>query len=118
MAGNISGLAVLVILSLGTAVLVWGLVRRSLRDLLDEVVRLPSATIFYSRLFLIGLLFLAIASAIGSPFDLPPEAKFMQYVWKVAGALSPLFALICLYTMGYLLLVTILVAVLRRRHDE
>jgi len=115
---NISGFVVLFIISIAISLIVYALARESLRSLLDEVVKLPSGTTFYIRLFLIGLVFIALSSALDKEFALKKEAAFMEYVWKVADGLSNVFGYICLYILGYLTLVTILVAVLRHRHDK
>jgi len=114
---NVWGFVTLFVLSVGIAMVVYAVVRRSLRSLLDETIRVPSGTTFYSRILFIGLLFLALYSAIGTPFDLKEEAPFMEYVWKIAGALSTAFALWCLFLAAYLVVVTILAAALRRRNE-
>jgi hypothetical protein len=114
---NTCGFAVLLVLSLGVALLVHLLVRKSLRSLLDDVVALPSGTTFYTRILVIGVFFIALSGALGTAFDLKKEAAFMEYVWKIARGLSSTFGLTCLFLTGYLLILTILVAVLRRRHE-
>ena len=114
---NTCGFAVLLVLSIGVALLIYLLVRESLRSLLDDVVTLPSGTTFYTRILAIGLFFIALHGALGTVFDLKKEAAFMEFVWKIAGGLSSTFGLICLFLIGYLLILTILVAVLRRRHE-
>ena len=115
---NISGFVVLFIISIAISLIVYALVCKSLRSLLDEVVKLPSGTTFYIRLFLIGIVFIALSSALDTEFALKENAGFMEYVWKVADGLSNVFGYTCLYILGYLTLVTILVAVLRHRHDK
>ena len=115
---NISGFVVLFIISIAISLIVYALARESLRSLLDEVIKLPSGTTFYIRIFLIGLVFIALSSALDTEFALKGDAAFMEYVWKVADGLSDVFGYTCLYILGYLSLVTILVVVLRRRHDE
>jgi len=115
MFGNIYGFASLLILSCGVALLVTVLVHKSLRTLLDEVAAMPSCTTFYTRILDIGVFFIALSGALGTTFDLKKDAAFMEYVWKVAGGLSSTFGLTCLYLASYVLILTILVAVLRRR---
>jgi cbb3-type cytochrome oxidase subunit 3 len=115
---NISGFVVLLIISIAIALIVYALARKSLRSLLEEVVKLPSGTTFYMRLFLIGLVFIALSSALDVQFDLKEKAAFMEYVWRVADGLSSTFGITCLFIVGYLLLITILVAVLRKRNDK
>ena len=118
MLGNIYGFAVLFIISIGVMLTVYILISKSLRHLLDEVVKLPSGTTFYLRLLSIGLLFIAFSASLETNFNLKNNAHFMEYVWKVADGLSSMFGNTCLFIMGYLTLVTILLAVLRFRHDK
>ena len=117
MSNNICGSTVLFVLAVATALLVYFLVRKSLRALLDDVAKLPPCTTFYTRLLATGLIFIALSSALDTKFDLKEEAAFMEYVWKIAGGLSSAFGYICLFLAGYLLVVTILVALLRRTSD-
>ena len=115
---NIAGFIVLLTISIAISLLVYALACKSLRSLLDEVVKLPSGTTFYMRLFLIGLVFIALSSALDAEFALKQDAAFMEYAWKVADGLSSVFGITCLFITGYLFLVTILIAVLRHRHDK
>jgi len=117
MSNNICGSTVLFVLAVATALLVYFLVRKSLRALLDDVAKLPPCTTFYTRLLAIGLIFIALSSALDTKFDLKKEAAFMEYVWNIADGLSSAFGYICLFLAGYLVVVTILVAVLRRTSD-
>ncbi|MEW6444078.1 MAG: hypothetical protein AB1640_24295 [bacterium] len=117
MSENLCWFAVLVALTVASALVVTALVRRHLRALLDEVIRLPSGATFYSRVFGIGVLFIALSAAFDVPFDLKPDAATMEYVWKVADGLSSALSLTCLFLTAYLLLITILTAVLKGRHD-
>ncbi|MBN2467882.1 MAG: hypothetical protein JXD19_06985 [Deltaproteobacteria bacterium] len=116
MSANVSGFLTLLILAFGISLLVYYLVHGSLRRLLDEVVKLPDCTTFYSRVFFIGLLFIALSSALGTTFDLK-DAAFMEYVWKVASGLAKVFHSLFWFLVAYLAFLTILVAVLRRRHE-
>lgn len=117
MVANICNFAVLFVLSVVTALIVLFLVRKSLRALLDDVVKLPPCTAFYTRVLAIGLVFIALSSALGSHFDLNQDAAFMEYVWKIADGLSSVFGTICLFMTAYLIVVTILVVALRRRSE-
>lgn len=112
---NIYGFAILFILSLATALVVHLLVRKNLRVLLENTIKIPSGTTFYIRVLLIGLYLLALAAAVQTNFNLKEGSAFMEYAWKVADGLSSAFGNMCLFLVGYLLLITILVAVLRRR---
>lgn len=113
-----SSFIVLLTISIITSLLVYALARKSLRGLLDEVVKLPSGTTFYMRLFLIGLVFIALSSALDKVFPLKEDAAFMENVWKVAEGLSSVFGFTCLFITGYLFIVTILIATLRHRNDK
>ncbi len=114
---NFGGFAILCVLSLGVASLVYVLVKKQLRELLDEVLRLPAGSEFYFRVFAIGVFFLGLAAALETRFDLKPEDHFMEYAWRVASGLALVLQNSVWYTLGYLVLVTILVVVLRRRHE-
>ena len=117
MVWNLCGFLVLGALAIGTALVVLALLRQSLGALLEDLVKLPACTVFYTRLLTIGAVFIALAAALGTEFDLKKEAAFMEYVWKVAGGLSTALGQTCLFLTGYLLVVTVLVAVLRRRRE-
>ena len=117
MTGNIVGFSILLVLSIATALLAFFLLRNNLRSLLDDVVKLPPCTIFYTRLMAIGLIFIALSSALDVSFNLKENAAFMEYVWKISDGLSSAFGMICLFLTGYLFVTTILVAILRRKNE-
>jgi len=117
MSGNACGFAVATVLSIGVALLVYALVRRGLHILLDETIRIPAGTSFYARLFLIGLVFLALYSVLSKPFRLAGDAAFMEYVWQIADEVSSTLVSSCIFIGVYLVLITIIVAALRRRND-
>ena len=117
MADNTWGFFVLLILAVVTALLAHFLLRGSLRALLNDLVKLPPCTTFYTRLLAIGLIFIALSAVLDTKFDLKENAAFMEYVWKIASGLSSNFGRICLYLTGYLFVATILVAVLRRKSE-
>lgn len=98
------------------AFLVGRFLRPSLRQLLEEITGLPAATEFYLRSFLIVVFFVAAAAAIGSTHnDLKPDSHFMEYVWSVAEGLKSALEGIFEVLLGYVAIITILVASLRRR---
>ena len=117
MMANIYGFSALLVLAVGTALVVQLLLRKSLRALLDDVAKLPACTTFYTRVLAIGLVFIALSAVLGVSFTLGADAAFMEYVWKVAGGLSSNFGMICLYLAFHLLIVTVLVAVLKRKSE-
>ncbi len=116
MSGNIYGFVILFMISIGVALIVYALTRRSLRHLLDDVIKLPSGTSFYLRLFSIGLFFIAFSASLEIKFDLKADASFMEYVWKIAIGLSTVFGNTCLFIIGYLTLITVLLAVLKYKN--
>jgi len=98
------------------AILVDRVLRPSLRQLLQEITGLPAATEFYLRSFMIVIFFIAVASALGSSHsDLKADSHFMEYVWAVASDLKDALQGIFGALLGYVTLITILVAALRRR---
>lgn len=118
MSANLYGFLALLIISSGVSLAVFLLVNKSLRNLLNEVVKMPDCTTFYSRIFFIGLLFAAVSSSLDITFDLKKEAAFMEYIWKVADGLAKAFNGIFWFTIAYLVILTILVAFLRKRNEQ
>jgi hypothetical protein len=117
MAGNAIDFAVLLILTTAVAVGLYFAIRKSLRALLDSVVAVPACTTFYTRLLLVGFVLLALRSALDVSYNLKDDAAFMEHVWKVGEGLAKAFGTECLFLTGYLIIVTILVAVFRRKSD-
>jgi preprotein translocase subunit SecG len=116
MAAQLTGFSILFVLSIATALIVYVLVRHSLSDLLDETIKLPPATAFYTRLLLVGLMLVALGYGVGTSFKMGEDPVFMEYVWRAADGLSSVFLNIIWYVVAYLVIVTILLLVLRRQH--
>ena len=116
--GNVLGFTTLFIISLGMAVIVYVSFRKTLGSLLDEVVKIPSATTFYLRVFFVCLFFLTLSAIFKTTFDLEDGRPFMEFVWKVASGLSTFFGNISFSLVVFLLFMTILVVVLRRQNDQ
>ena len=77
---------------------------------------MPSATEFYLRSLVIVVVFVAASASLGSArSDLKVDSRFMEYVWSVAGDLQNVLQGILGVLLGYVALITILVAALRRR---
>ena len=92
------------------------LLRPSLRQLLEEITGLPAATEFYLRSFVIVVAFVAVSACLGSGHsDLKADSRFMEYVWSVASDLQNVLQGIFGVLLGYVALITILVAALGRR---
>ncbi len=103
--------------SIGIVVLLYALVYKSLRSLLDEVIKLPLGTVFYLRMLFLLLLLNVLSAVLNVRFTLKPETPFMEYVWQAAGDLADLLGNTSLYLLGYLTLITFIVALLRYKHD-
>lgn len=117
MNANIIAFVILFALAGISALIVIALLQKSLWLLLEDVVKLPACTTFYSRVLSIGLVFIALSGALGAEINLKEESALMEYVWKVADGLSAAFGNTCIFLLGFLIVVTILVAVLRRRSE-
>ena len=117
-AHNLAGFVTLVVLSLLLVFAIWALVSKSLEALLNKTLNSADGTTFYLRVFFLGLLLAVFASILGTTFNLKPADPFMEYVWKVAAGLEG----VCSYSLGflmcYLILVTVLVAALRAKHEQ
>lgn len=117
MSPNLWGFLTLCVLSCGLASTVYRLVNIPLRNLLNEVVRLRDCTEFYARVFLLGLLCSAFSAVLGTSFQLE-DKPFMEYVWRAAEGLAEVFDSILLFLAAYLAVITVLVAVLRKRNEQ
>jgi len=115
---NLAGVIILLALALLMTFGIWALVSKSLEGLLNQTLILPEGTTFYLRTFLLGLLLAALAGTLGATFNLKPSDPFMEYVWRVAGGLHEVCEYFFGFLLGYLVLVTILVAVLRSKHEQ
>jgi len=114
---NICAYIALVSLSALIAFVVINLIHKYLYDLVKELVKLSSAAIFYVRALAICLVSLSLANVIGSKFNLKQNAHFMEYVFGIANDLEEVFRHIGLFLLGYLFLITLLVVVLKHKHD-
>jgi hypothetical protein len=109
---------VLAVLSVLAAWVVFAVLRAPLRDLMSRTVGLDSATKFYERLLILGLLYVAIATVSGSAFNLGKDPKFMTYVWRVGLELNEALAWITGFLALYVVLITIILASHRSGHDR
>jgi ABC-type spermidine/putrescine transport system permease subunit I len=106
------------VVAIAFALLVDRLIRPSLQQLLEEITVLPAATEFYLRSFAIVVFFVAGSSALGSAHgDLSATSRFMEYVWSTADTLKSAMEGIFGVLLGYVAMITILVAALRRRQQ-
>lgn len=117
LAYNILAFVVLVVLSLAVALFVYSLLREDLSQLLNRTLKVPGGAAFFLRSLLIVLLFSSLAGSIGKEFSLKPEQHFIEYVWAVNGGLKDVFQDSLLSLLGYLTLITVLVATLKPKND-
>jgi preprotein translocase subunit SecG len=108
----------LLALSLAIPIALFLLVRTSLSDLLRRTLKVEAAITFYLRSFLLLLLLSALSAAIGTSFDLKPDSRFMEYVWKAAEGLSSALEKTLWFVAIYLVLITILVATRKSKDDQ
>ena len=105
------------IILLGFAVAVFLVLRPSLKRTLDALLRLPAGTTFYLRALLVAVVLLALKEIV-SPIELKPGARFMEYVWAEASALSNVQGGLYGLVIIYVALVTVLALFLRGRRVE
>jgi len=115
---NLLAFLILLLISLGLTVGIWAAIARNLRGLLDQAMKLPDGTTFYLRTFLIGLLLAAAAGALGTEFSFKPTDPFMEYVWRIGSGLQNVCQYLFIFVLVYILLITVLVAVLRKKHEQ
>lgn len=104
-------------LSVSIVLLIYKSIGQRLRDLLDNVVRLPEGTAFYMRAFVLVLV-CVVFSRVLTGIDLKPEARFMEYVWAVGRDVSGLFDNLFAMLLVLVGVVTLLVVVLKPKHDK
>jgi hypothetical protein len=104
-------------IALGLAFALYALLQQSLRVVLDRVIRLPAGTAFYLRALLLIFFLVALSATVNSPFDLKPDAHFMQYVWLIAADMARFFENVFWGLMAYLAMVTVLLVVLKVKNE-
>ena len=118
MSPELPAFLVLLVLSLAVPIILFLLLRVSLRDLLQQTVKFQSGVTFYLRSFLVVLFLSSLSAAIGTSFDLKPGSRFMEYVWKGAEGLSSTLEKSLWFVAIYVVLITILVATLKTKDDK
>ena len=118
MSPELPAFLVLLALSLAVPIILFRLLRVSLRDLLQQTVKVQAGVTFYLRSFLVVLLLSALSAAIGTSFDLKSGSRFMEYVWKGAEGLSSTLERSLWFIALYVVLITILVAALKTKDDK
>lgn len=105
------------VIGVGIALIIYGLLRNNLRQLLNNVIAIPEGTGFYLRAFVLILLCVALAKVI-TGIHMKPDARFMEYVWAVASDISGVFENLFVVLLVYLGLITVLVVVLRPKNGK
>jgi hypothetical protein len=118
MGPNSRAFLVLILLSLAIALSLFLPLRTSLRQLLQQTVKADAGVTFYLRSFALVVFLSALSAALGTSFDLKPDARFMEYVWKGAEGLSGTLEKTLWFTVVYAVLVTILVATLKIKDEK
>ena len=107
------------IVSLGLVMLLYRLVNGFLRSLLDDLLNMPAATSFYSRLLLVSMVLIGVAGISDASFEgLGEDAEVMEYIWGLIeffeAVLSPILIIIGLFLVA----VTVLLAALKPRSEQ
>ncbi len=111
---------VMAIIAIGLAVTITYLIRKPMRRMLGANSYIAPAQGFYVRTFTLAASLVALATIAGRSMPCPDQRKSMkamEYVWWVMDGWEPLFWGIALFLIGYVVLLTIVFAVLGRYHD-
>ena len=116
MSGNVIGYLLQLVLMLGLALWIYRLLQPSLRALLAQVFGSPEGPEFYMRVLLLVLVFSSLSEAINDrSWDQDPGEPFIEYVWNFTSTFSGVLENMGTFFIVFLVLVTILAAVARRR---
>ncbi len=107
------------IVSLGFVMLLYRLVNGFLRSLLDDLLNMPAATSFYSRLLLVSMVLIGVVGISDASFEgLGEDAEIMEYIWRLIeffeSVLSPILIIVGLFLVA----VTVLLAALKPRSEQ
>ena len=105
------------IILLGALITTWFLIiRKPMRNLLSVNSYISPARAFYTRAFIMIVSLGALASVV--ELDAPDSDQAgMECVWWAVENLEPVLWSTALFSMGFVLMLTILYAVLGRYHD-
>jgi len=107
------------IVSLGFVMLLYRLVNGFLRSLLDDLLDMPAATSFYSRLLLVSMVLIGVAGISDASFEgLGADAEIMEYIWRVIEFIEAVFFPILIIIGLFLVAVTVLLAALKPRSEQ
>jgi len=104
------------VLGLGIAWIVYANLAKSLRELLDQVIRMPAGVTFYLRSLALIVTFISLSKFVLTLDD--KQTHFMDYVWNVAGAISSTFESLAYIVLVYLLLITVVLVVLKPKNER
>jgi len=104
------------LISVGIVLLLYAMLGRSLRELLDKTIRLPAGSTFYMRALVVVLLCGALTKVIAGIHQKPGD-HFMDYVWAVTHDISNVFDNVISILLIYVAIVTILVVVLKPKNE-
>jgi hypothetical protein len=107
---------VTLILGLGIAWIVYAILAKSLRELLDQIVRMPAGTAFYLRSLGLVVVFISLSKFALSLND--AQTHFMDYVWAVANAVGSMLDSLAYIVFAYLVLITVIVVVLKPKNER
>ncbi|MGH9712078.1 MAG: hypothetical protein ACRD5M_02110 [Candidatus Acidiferrales bacterium] len=106
-----------VLIAVGIALAICGVIRTSLRQLLNNVITIPDGVDFYLRMLALILICVCLGKVL-TGIHQKPEAHFLEYVWAVASDISGVFENLFIALLVYLGLITVLVAVLRPNNEK
>ena len=105
-----------VAISIGIVLAFYILLGKSLRELLDKVIRLPAGSVFYMRALILVMLCGALSKVIPGIHQ-KPDDHFIEYVWAMARDISNVFDNLLVILLVYVAIVTVLVVVLRPKNE-
>ncbi len=107
------------IVSLGFVMVLYRLVNGFLRTLLDDLLNMPAATSFYSRLLLVSMVLIGIAGISDASFEgLGEDAETIEYIWQLIEFFEAVLTPILLIVALFLVTVTVLLAALKPRSEQ
>ncbi|HWR13738.1 MAG TPA: hypothetical protein VN577_02850 [Terriglobales bacterium] len=104
-----------VVLCMGLAILIFAFLQKPLTELLNRLIGLPAATAFYTRVLGLVVLLIALRRCV-QLIDKADDAwgATFRVMENVEDVMEPLFVSL----LVFLGLITVLVAVLRRGHEQ
>lgn len=96
------------------ALIALSVLRAPVRDLMTRTIGLDSASKFYVRVLILGLLYIAVAAAAGASSDMVKDPAFMDYVWRIAQNLDTVLGWTAGFIGLYMVMITFIVASQRR----